>query len=169
MTFKKLIESNTWSQVSPIFLNLYPDAKDDLSGYESVFKKLESIVAEKTDISIVIYKEKDDDEEYLDVSGLHNNPKNKEDEYPQGIELVPWHKWLGMDISRETLENYSALEIIAHCLYEMTFAGFSEEDIPRALRSIEKSTKEREIMTEEERDANTASVEEILNDWKNKQ
>lgn len=162
MTFKQLIESNTWTDISPIFLNLYPDAEEDLLGYELVFKKLESIIPEKTEVSIIISKEKDGEEDYFDVSGLHNNPKSKEDKYPQGLELTSWNKWLGMDIHKQTLKGYSELEIIAHCLYEMSFAGFSEEDIPKALHRIEKSIKERQTMTKEERDMNAVSIEEIF-------
>lgn len=166
MTFKQLIQTNTWSAISPLFLKLYPDAEEDMLGYELVFNKLMSMDPEKTAMSIVIYKEKDGQDEYIDVSGLHNHPKNEEEKYPQGIELTPWPEWLGMDISEETLKDYSEPEILIHCLYEMTFAGFSEDDIPKALRKINKNITERDTMTKEESDAIAASVEELLSRWK---
>lgn len=36
-----------------------------------------------------------------------------------------------MTISKESLDYFSELEIIVHCLYEMTFMGFSDEDIQK--------------------------------------
>lgn len=38
-----------------------------------------------------------------------------------------------MDICEESLNSFSQQEIIVHCLYEMTFAGFKEEDIQKSL------------------------------------
>lgn len=99
---------------------------------------------ERIDMSIVVTKEKDEDEEYIDVSGLYNNPKNEEEKYSQGIEFIPWRMWLGMDISNESLQSFSAQEIIIHCLYEMTFVGFTEEDIQKIISRMQKSRKERE-------------------------
>lgn len=168
MTFKELIESNTWPTISSLFLESYPQAEKNMEGYKTVFEKLTVMDSEKSDMSIIISKEKDGNEEYIDVSGLYNKPKNEEEHYSQGIEFTPWGKWLGMDISKESLAAFSEPEIIVHCLYEMTFVGFSEEDIQKRISRIEKSRKERESMTEEERDAITASVEELLSEWRDK-
>lgn len=168
MTLKNLIKNNKWAAISPLFLDLYSDAEEDIVGYEVVFNNLGSMKPVKIDMFIVIYKEKDSEEEYIDVSGLHKYPKNKEEKYPQGIELTPWSKWLGMTIHPATLEMYSEQEIIVHCLYEMTFAGFSNEDIPKAIQKIENRMKEPKTMTEKERLANTEAVEEMLNGLKNK-
>jgi len=134
MTFKQLVKTNCWESISSIFLKIYPQASENIEGYKMVFEKLIVIEAERIDISIVVTKVKDQEEEYFDVSGLHNNPKNEEEKYSQGIEFVPWRKWLGMDISRESLIDFSPQEIIVHCLYEMTFVSFKEEDIHKKLK-----------------------------------
>ena len=86
---------------------------------------------EDTDMSIVLSIEKDDNEEYIDVSAKYNNPRNEDEKYPQGIELTPWRIWLGMDINDETLTNFTEQEVIVHCIYEMSYFGFSEEDIQK--------------------------------------
>jgi len=39
------------------------------------------------------------------------------------IEFTEWKQWLGMDIASVTLKRFLELEIITHCLYEMTFIG----------------------------------------------
>jgi hypothetical protein len=133
MTLKKLIEFNTWPTISLLLMEIYPEAEKNLQHYKMVFEELTVMDYEEMDISIVITKEKDevDGEEYIDVSGLHNHPKNIEESYSQGIEFVPWEKWLGMDISKGSFDNFSQIEIIVHCLYEMTYLGFYEEDIQK--------------------------------------
>lgn len=166
MILKQLIRTNNWATILPMFLELYPEAKKDIDDYKAVFEQLAMMQHEEIDMSIIISLVKDEYEEYVDVSGLHNNPKTAEEKYSVGIEFIPWRKWLSMDINKESLDDFLELEIIVHCLYEMTFVGFSEEDIHKVLNRSEKSIKERESMTEEERDAITASVEEILSEWR---
>lgn len=131
MKFKKLIQNNTWSSISSEFSEIYPETIKNLNGYKAVFEKLVIMQPEETDMSIVLSREKDDDDEYIDVSARYNNPRNEDEKYPQGIELTPWRNWLGMDINYETLAIFSEREIIIYCLYEMCFFGFSEEDIQK--------------------------------------
>ncbi len=167
MTFKELIRTHTWPSISILFFEIYPDAEKSLRDYQAVFGKLSLMDEEEMDMSIVITVEKDgfDGEEYIDVSGLYNDPKNMEDHYPQGIEFSPWRQWLGMDISKENLNDFSEQEIIVHCLYEMTFMGFTEAVIQKVIDGSTKNREEHKSMTEEERDASTISVEELLKEW----
>lgn len=166
MIFKKLIQTNIWSTISTLFLEIYPKAEKDMAGYKMVYEKLLLLNPEETGMSIVITKEKDCEDEYIDVSGVHNNPTNEEENYSQGIEFKPWQEWLGMDVSSESLNDFSELEIIVHCLYEMTFVGFTEEAIQERIIRIEKSKKERKLITKEESDAVTTSIEELLSEWR---
>lgn len=69
-----------------------------------------------------------------------------------------------MEISPESLLHFSELEIISHCLYEMTFIGFEEKEIQEELKSIEKSIEDYKNMTDEEKKANTTSLEELMKD-----
>ena len=165
MTFKQLLQSNNWSSISSKFLEIYPEAEENLEGYKHVFEKLEIMNPEEIDMSIVITNEEDEEEEYLEISGLYNNPKSEEEHYSQSIEFTPWRQWLGMDISKESLAEFSELEIIVHCLYEMTFVSFSEEEIQNRIAEMEKNTKEREAMTEEEQAEIALSIEELLKTW----
>ncbi|MEO5787753.1 MAG: DUF6557 family protein [Gelidibacter sp.] len=165
MTLKQILQTNTWSTILPVFLKTYPEAEENIKGYQTVFEKLVIMSPEENDMSIVITKEKDGEDEYIDVSGVHKNPKNEEGTYSQAIEFTPWREWLGMDINKETSNDFSGLEIIVHCLYEMTFVGFTEEVIQEKINRIEKSRKERESMTKAERDATAISAEELFKEW----
>jgi hypothetical protein len=125
--------------------------------------------AEDSAIEIVVAQQKDDfdGEEYVDVSGKYKHPKNEEEKFSQAIEFTAWSKWLGMDISEESLLHFSELEIISHCLYEMTFVGFEEEEIQEEFNTIENSIEDYKNMTNEEKDANTTSLEDLLKDFEN--
>ena len=98
-----------------------------MEAYKKMFESLKTVEPEKIGMTIVITKEKDiiDGEDFIDVAGIVNTPTNMEENYSHGIELLPWRQWLGMDISKDSLANFNAEEIIIHCLYEMTFEGFS--------------------------------------------
>jgi len=169
MKFKKLIQTNSWLSVKIILLELYPDEAKNISGYKKVFEELLFMHPDDSDISIVVAHQKDDfdGEEYVDVSGKYNNPKNEEEKFSQAIEFTAWSKWLGMEISQESLLHFSELEIISHCLFEMTFVGFEEKEIQEELNSMEKSIEEYKNMTDEDKKANTTSLEELMKDLEN--
>lgn len=166
MRFKNLIQTNSWLSIEAILLELYPDEKKNISGYKDVFEKLLFMGAEDSDIEIVVAQQKDDfdGEEYVDVSGKYKHPKNEEEKFSQAIEFTPWNQWLGMDISEESLLNFTGLEIISHCLYEMTFVGFEEEEIQEEFDAIKNRIEDYENWSDEEKDANSTSLEDLLND-----
>lgn len=169
MKFKTLIKSNAWLSVKVILLKLYPDEVKSIEGYEVVFNKLLFMNPVANDMSIVIALQKDDfdGEEYISVSGKYNHPKNDEEKFSQAIEFTAWNEWLGMDICEESLLNFNELEIIAHCLFEMTFVGFEEEEIQKQLIDLKKTAEEFKNITDEEKKANTISLEDLIKDLEN--
>ncbi len=171
MKYKTLIKSNSWLSVEATLLKLYPDEKKNISGYEEVFNKLLFMNAEKQDMSIVVAKQKDDfdGEEYVNISGKYNNPKNEEEEFSYAIEFTAWNKWLGMDIYEESLQNFSELEIIAHCLFEMTFMAFEEKEIQEELNKLDQQVEEIKNMTEEEKIEKFTSWEDFMKELENEE
>lgn len=163
MTFKELLQSYTWPSLSTVFLDIYPDAAEMMDAYKTVFENLQIIEPEDIDMSIDITSEIDD-ESYVEVLGIYNNPKNEEEHYSQAIEFTPWRNWLAMDISKESLELFSEEEIIVHSLYEMTFVAFSEEEIQKVLGKSEKSRADKESLTANERYVSATSIEDLLKD-----
>ena len=168
MTFKQLLQNNSWLSIATVFLELYPEEEKNMEGYEVVFDKLLIMSPEETDMAILIKTVVNDfdGEEYVDVSGQNLHPKNEEEEFSRAIEFTPWSKWLGMNISLESLKSFSELEILAHCLYEMTFAGFEEKDIQQRLYSLNKTVEDYEMMNEEEKQENIVSMDEFLDKLK---
>lgn len=165
MKLKDLIQSTPWPNISSLFSEIHPDAEEDIDGYRSVFEKLLTMEPEVLDMSIVVSKEEDpsDGEIHIDVSGLYNNPKSEEEHYSQAIEFTPWRHWLGMEISQESLNEFSEEEILVHCLFEMTYVGFSEEDIQKTMGEIEKRREANKSVPAEDRFVSEADIDELLN------
>jgi hypothetical protein len=155
MKFAEIIKSNSWLSVENIFLELYPDEKKNILGYEVIFNDLKFLQPTDTDISIVVCWAKDDfdNTEYADVSGYNNHPQENPEDSNQSLalEFTSWDQWLGMDLDEKTLKDFTELEIISYCLFEMTFFGFDQEKIQGEMDELQKSVEEIENMTEEEK------------------
>lgn len=156
MKFKELIDKYNWDNVCSTLQQLYLNQEKNIKGYKQVFSELQAIKPVETKMRIVIEDVFDeyDKEHYTHVSGKNGtlnkecNPEHfKDDEFGNqevsyGIEFTDWGKWLAMDIDRESLITYSELDIIGHCLWEMTFYGFTQKKIKRQLAQLEKEAEE---------------------------
>jgi hypothetical protein len=93
----------------------------------------------------IVAPERPDDSPWLAVSGrngsLHceqpdfqasgrdaDSPFGRS-EVAYGLGFVLWATWLGMAIDSDTLARCSREEIVAHCLWEMTWYGYDEDKI----------------------------------------
>jgi hypothetical protein len=95
------------------------------AAYKDIFTKLHDIVGIPSDLVLIIKKI-----EYKEGQ-FGFDPAAYNEECPEGYSMKasPWGNWLGLTISPETLEQFSYAEILAHCLYEMTWFGGSEEEV----------------------------------------
>ncbi len=166
MKFKNLLRNTTWLNVKYKLLELYPDEESNISGYEKVYNSLLLMKPKLQNISIELnfHTDEFDNTEYVDISGRNNKTKdnNNEQTFSLALEFAPWKEWLGMDIDKGTLTNFTELEIIAHCLHEMTFISFEEYEIRDKLKSLEKQVEDIKNMTEEEKNENFTSFEDFL-------
>ena len=162
-----LIKSYNWLSIEMTLIRLYPDQETMVDDYRNVFEKLMYLVPEEYEMSIVLTEydcDPDDESEvrtYVDVSGrkIEENPNSITDSY--AIEFVAWKKWLGMDLAPETTEKFSDLDIIAHCLYEMTFIGYYEEEISEQFETINDRVEEYKNLTKEEKEEKIISLDEL--------
>lgn len=146
MKLNELIKSHTWLSVEMIIVRLYPDQKDMIDDYRSVYEKLQLLEPEDNDMEIVIQEYNDtltlEDATFIDVSGREKLSASNTNSQSFALEFESWKNWLGMDLSAETVDTFPDLEIIAHCLYEMTFISYNEEEIQEKLRALEKAVDE---------------------------
>jgi len=165
MKLIELIRQNSWLSIELTLLGIYPEEKKNISGYEEIFRQLVSMPVIETDMIIEIKREIDDfdNEEYIDISGRKKNePKDqKEQEISYALEFTPWSEWLGMQIDKNSIKNFTELEIISRCLFEMTFIGFDENEIQEELNKINDTVEEYKLLTEEEKRLRTISLEDF--------
>jgi hypothetical protein len=164
MKFHEIIKTNNWLSLEATLLKLYPDQAKNIEAYQDVFSKLQTMKSLKTKTHIEVaqrYADKLNEEDYVEVYGIEQNRTATKSTHV-AIEFTPWKTWLGMEISTKTLKEFNELEIISHCLYEMTFVGFNEADIQKELSSLKKSVDELKNMTDEERKKNTTSLDDLL-------
>lgn len=168
MKFYELIHANNWLSIEMTLLDLYPDQFNMLEEYRNVFERLKNLEPEESKWRIILSEEEEDPDDdgeittYIDVSGQDGTKDENGTIISYALEFTEWKEWLGMDIDTQTFENFTELEIIAHCLYEMTFVGFDEDEIQGELRSFDKTVEEYKNLTEEEKQQRTISLEDLL-------
>jgi len=141
MRLKDLIRNNSWLNVEIQLINLYPDEKKNISAYEDVFSKLLIMPESASDMVIILDKVPDPvSANGYGISVLGVKKDNPKPEHPltslYAIEFESWDKWLSMEIDTNATREFSEPEIIAHCLWEMTFAGFDENKIQGKHKNI---------------------------------
>jgi len=167
MKLQDIVRTNDWLSVELTLIKLYPDQEENLETYKEIFQKLREMIPTDNDIQIILEKcfdEESYEESTVDVSGIKFVPDKSNLTESLAIEFVPWSEWLGMSIHERTLKSFNELEIISHCLFEMTFVGFEEEEIQDQFSSLKKSVDDYKNMTDEEKQANTKSLDDFLNE-----
>jgi hypothetical protein len=161
MNFKELLSKYEWDDVEPVLIKLYPDQEKNRAGYRQAFETLRTIQPVETKIRLAIEDVLDEftGEYHASVSGrdgtlmkdltppvpVDEEAGNREVSY--GIELTDWAEWLDMEIEPETLSRYAEVDVIAHCLWEMTFFGYSQEDIKKTVEELERARESDEWLT----------------------
>lgn len=141
-----LLQQVNFEDVFEKLTQWFSDQEGSKNGYERVFNHLLTLKPRKhnlSDLFILIDKVKESDGyEWLNVHGI--NVVNKSN-ITYGIEFMEWTDWVSMFITQETLDTLSKEEIVAGCLYEMTFFGFDEEKVlntrDKMIKSVEEAKK----------------------------
>jgi len=140
LTVRELFERLSWEEVKECLVKLYPDQEGNLPGYEEVFEEVRSCSplpnADGTVVHIE-FREEDDGERWYDVYG-----RKPGGEWGYALELCLFREWAGFLVDPELIERMPLAEIAAHILYEMTFCGYSDEEIAARRREIEERVRE---------------------------
>jgi len=153
-----LINQYGWPEIENILFAIYPDQSTNAREYQEVYSRLKVLSPIPTNMRIVIEKTRDElsGASYDNLYGKngelvrdhqpHPYPESVKDhgEISWALDFTDWAQWLAMEIDPQTLANYSEPEVIAHCLYEMTFYSYHEERIREIRDSILSSPSENE-------------------------
>ena len=77
------------------------------------------------------------DQPFWDVSCIKEGDADR-----CGLDLSPWDEWIALHVPQSLLDKMTAAEIVAHCVWEMTFHGFTQEKIAAFRAELECSVKE---------------------------
>jgi hypothetical protein len=181
MTLEEIISSVSWSQLKASLLWLRADIEPDPREYQKVFRRLKTLTPVVENMRIYIEKrlaQEENENDGFDVCGrdgtlnrelddfqylgAHATEEHGAKEVVWSLCLKPWVNWLGMEIANETVRSFSSAEIAAHCLWEMTFHGYVENDVKEFSAELDRRVAELDAMTEEEKASKLLPLDEVI-------
>ena len=131
MKVKEMVETLDRDLVIGALFHFYPDQMKNHDGYEEAWADLLKTEAIPTSGTIMIryisedYWEDPDFVPYYDVYGIF---PDSEDTW--AIEYRPWGEWMDEDVGlAEGCPDLSDIEKMAHCLFEITWSGYTNKDV----------------------------------------
>jgi hypothetical protein len=144
MTLKHMLKMTTTDAVLEELLVAYPECLADKHNYKKVLDYVINTPEVPFDDFIIqielidtegdeSFEEDIDEASYLSISGY----SAKEDLH-FALGFTKWEEWANAKIVIQEDLEIKPDELIAICLYEMTFYGFDQEEIASELTEIEK-------------------------------
>jgi len=141
MKLQELFKQVNWNCVWKRMLELYPDQNKNWNGYKSCYENCIAMDAVISDMYIIL-KPWDG---CVSVSGCDGTYEEYDDgtkvRKTYAIEFTAWKEWMGMKVDSTALKEYTPVDIVVHCLYEMTFVSFDENKIQKSINEIKEDIK----------------------------
>ena len=141
--FSEILKKTIFTDVFKTLCFWYKNQEINKEGYLEVYNKLLLMTPwehDPDDLIIVIEKRLwDGKDEYPSTLGI--DPRDK-DGIKYGLELIPWNEVVSLFVSENTMSSLKPEEIVAAVLYEITFYGFTEEDIKEFKNKLEEDIDE---------------------------
>lgn len=144
MKFRELLKESGYKQVfNVIYKHYYKDknhSEDDIISFDLLYRKaFDTLLTKSADNSnsfeILLQDIKADGEDIIDVC-----IKDLKTEEIFALDFIPWAELVDSEVNiREDMKNY---EICAHILWEITFWGFTEEEIEAQKEATENADNE---------------------------
>lgn len=129
MILKDVIVRADEDKVREAFLKLYPNYVKDIEEYIKVLNKLKKIEPKFTGENIIVTVDWYEPEFEEENGSYQTHGYEPGAEVFWAIGLSPWSKWLGWQADERFMMIRGDAEYIAHILWEMTYYGFTEEDV----------------------------------------
>ena len=143
--FADLLKTVEFETVFSRLLFYFPGQERSKQKYKEVFETLLNLkprpMTNLKSIFIKVSYQKDffDNKEYITVSGTQVFDS---DNVNYGIEFCSWKDWVSMHITQDSLDNFTKEDIVAACLYEMTFFGFTDSEVQAEAKKLQESYEE---------------------------
>ena len=184
MKLLNIIQRVNWADVSKVLTEHYSFTDELIEQYEDVFSTVSNLtpVDTKFKLKLTYHTDSYDGLPYLHVNATDGTLNKELDDYSEwkansttefdneevsfSLGFTPWAEWAGIHVDPATVAEFSDAEfsdaeVVAHCLWEMTFYGLTEEDTTKQLDIINSRMADFDAMTDEELDATTTSWDEL--------
>lgn len=145
-TFKDLLHKVEFDEVWDRYISYYPDYIDQKNYLRSIFNDLLLKDTSTNEENMIIYIDKQESEHFseysfndeVEIEEYRVHGKNNSTEWLGYWDLSAskWDEWLGYFIDMKVLNRFRNEQIVALCLYEMTWFGYSEVDIANKLNNL---------------------------------
>ena len=125
MILHTIFKNTNWISVWGQFIGQYPSEAQNEQHYCRIYSKLRETAPLKNSTKLII-DEKISRLNSLKMVTVLGILSNSEIDY--ALEFNPWEEWLGMEIDHSTLSQYSEIDIVAHCLFEMAYVNSGKYD-----------------------------------------
>ncbi len=138
----------TWPEVATVLEREYPeDYAEDAVAYCGAFLTIAGIAPKRESadgMQIVIRDRSQFEDGGWDTGGITVATEDNEwtgeragEPVYWALDFTPWAEWLALPIEADTEGRLSSAEIVAHCLWEMTWHGYEEEHVQEKIEEIE--------------------------------
>lgn len=130
-TLKQAVLQTDWLAVADALHRLYPEHFEYMALYQAAYSELNHTEPTTTGLWIKIGQYEPNSVLPFYIVGFYGD-------CPKGycIKFIPWSDWLGIDLNTEVSKQFNLAEILAICLNEMCWAGFSADDVARFKREF---------------------------------
>lgn len=138
MKLGEIIKNHHWLSIRETLFVIDPELLEFEKEYEQVFKTLNELKPEKTNIILILDRHWEDGKPTQHAHAYGFDPLlGKLEPTPYlALEWTNWIKWLGFEIGKDAIDEWTELQIICHSMIEMTLDGFTEEDIEQTSGKI---------------------------------
>jgi len=126
---------------------MYPEMIINADKLRVAYQTLLALPPTFSDLEIDIERaelEEEDDQGWL-VYGTEHGTR-----VSYSLEFVPWQEWMSMTVNPNIIDQLGEIDVICHCLCEITLMGYTEEEIARIKADITRALNEYKGWTTEE-------------------
>jgi len=138
MSLQDIIHNHHWLSIFQVLLEIDSELEECKYEYKNIINEVKQLEAEESTIILMIDRHWEDGQPTIHAHayGFDTSiPKTKPTQYV-ALEWTAWSQWLGFKIDQDAIEEWTEIEIICHCLIEMTRDGITQNEIQNTINSM---------------------------------
>lgn len=138
MNLANIIHNHHWLSIKQILCRIDSEQRHFMDEYKRVFLELKELELEESPIILIIERHWEEGEPTIYAHSYGFDPRIPKTDPTQyvALEWTSWSKWLGFEIHPDAIDEWTELEIISHCMLEMTLDGFTQNEISKTRNQI---------------------------------